>query len=298
MRHYKPLLVIWQVYSGATAPAAAIVTTVALRTVRGQDKRFYGDLFVDLATLVGLVGALGLIIAAMFLSGEIGMFINVPSLFIVVGGSIFAVMAKYSLGQFFGAFRVAGRSFVYRLDDPADLIDEIVELADAARKGGLLSLEGRDVSNRFLQKGIQLLVDGHDPDVVKTMLSKDRYLAEQRHNQGSSIFASLGDVAPAMGMIGTLIGLVAMLASMDDPSMIGPAMAIALLTTLYGTLLANALFIPIADKLRLRAAEEVLIKSLIIDALLAIQSGQNPRVIDAMLRTYLPESKRDLTDLA
>jgi len=253
---------------------------------------------VDLATLVGLIGALGLVIAVMFLSGEIGMFVNVPSLFIVVGGSIFAVMAKFSLGQFFGAFRVAGKSFVYRLDDPADLIDEIVELADAARKGGLLSLEGKEVSNEFLQKGIQLLVDGHDPEVVKTMLSKDRYLAEKRHYLGSSIFASLGDVAPAMGMIGTLIGLVAMLANMDDPSMIGPAMAIALLTTLYGTLMANAFCIPVAHKLRLRAGEEVLIKSLIIDALLAIQSGQNPRVIDAMLRTYLPEGKRDLTDLA
>src|SRR5690625_5234105 len=234
----------------------------------------------------------------MFLSGEISMFINVPSLFIVIGGSIFAVMAKFSLGQFFSAFRVAGKSFVYRLDDPAELIDEIVELADAARKGGLLSLEGRDVSNPFLQKGIQLLVYVHDPEVVKTMLSKYRYLPTQRLSLGSSIFASLGDVAPAMGMIGTLTGLVAMLAIKDDPNLIGPAMAIALLTTLYDTLMANALCIPIAQKLRLRAGEEFLLKSLIIDALLAIQSGQNPRVIDAMLRTYLPESKRDLTDLA
>src|SRR5690625_604992 len=234
----------------------------------------------------------------MFLSGEISMFINVPSLFIVIGGSIFAVMAKFSLGQFFSAFRVAGKSFVYRLDDPAELIDEIVELADAARKGGLLSLEGRDVSNPFLQKGIQLLVDGHDPEVVKTMLSKDRYLAAQRHYQGSSIFASLGEVAPAMGVIGTLIGLGAMLANMDDTSLRGPALAIALITTRGGTLMADVLCLPSARKLRLRAGQEFLLKSLVIDALLAIQSGQNPRVIDAMLRTYLPESKRDLTDLA
>lgn len=253
---------------------------------------------MDLATLVGLVGALGLVIAAMFLSGDIAMFVNGPSLLIVMGGATFAVMAKFSLGQFFGAFRVAGKSFVFRLEDPADLIDEIVELADAARKGGLLSLEGKEVSNEFLQKGIQLLVDGHDPEVVKAMLSKDRYLAEQRHDSGASIFGALGEVAPAMGMIGTLIGLVAMLANMDDPKSIGPAMAIALLTTLYGTLLANAVFLPIADKLRLRASEEVLVKSLIIDALLAIQSGQNPRVIDSMLRTYLPEGKRDVADAA
>src|SRR5690625_5611371 len=165
----------------------------------------------------------------MFLSGEISLCIYVPSLFLYIGFSIFAVMAKFSLVQFFSAFRVEGKSFVYRLDDPAELIYEIVELADAARKGGLLSLEGRDVSNPFLQKGIQLLVDGHDPEVVKTKLPKDRYLAEQRHYQGSSSFASLGGVAPAMGMVAHVIGLVAKLANMDDPSLIGPAMAIALL---------------------------------------------------------------------
>ncbi len=253
---------------------------------------------MDLATLIGLLGALALIIASMFMSGEIGMFVNAPSLVIVVGGSVFAVMAKFGLGQFLSAFKVAGKSFVNKLDDPLDMIDEIVDMADAARKGGLLSLEGKDVSNGFLQKGIQLLVDGHDPDVVRTMLSKDRSLAERRHNRGSSIFASLGDVAPAMGMIGTLIGLVAMLANMDDPKAIGPTMAVALLTTLYGAMLANAVFLPIADKLKLRAAEEYMIKSMIIDGLLAIQNGQNPRVIDTVLRTYLPEGKRDAADAA
>lgn len=252
---------------------------------------------MDLATLVGVIGALALVAASMFLSGEIGIFVNAPSLLIVVGGTLFAVMAKFNLGQYFSAFRVGAKSITYRTEDPLDLIEEIVELADAARKGGLLSLEGKEVSNTFLQKGIQLLVDGHDPEVVKTMLSKDKYLAEDRHRSGASIFYSLGDVAPAMGMIGTLIGLVAMLSNMEDPKAIGPAMAIALLTTLYGTLLANIVFNPIGDKLTLRASEEVLIQSLVIDALLAIQSGQNPRVIDSMLRTYLPERKRDVADV-
>lgn len=251
---------------------------------------------MDLATLVGIIGAIGLIIASMVLSGDLMIFVNAPSLLIVVGGTVFAVMAKFSLGQFFGATKVAAKSFVYRSTDPAELIEEIVELADAARKGGLLSLEGKEVSSDFLQKGIQLLVDGHDPEVVKAMMSKDRYLAEDRHMKGASIFSALGDVAPAMGMIGTLIGLVAMLSNMEDPKAIGPAMAIALLTTLYGSLLANAVFLPISDKLKLRADEEVLVQSLIIDALLAIQSGQNPRVIDSMLRTYLPERKREVAD--
>jgi chemotaxis protein MotA len=248
---------------------------------------------VDLATIVGLLGAMGLIVVTMLMSGSLAMFINIPSLVIVVGGSIFAVMAKFGLGQFLGAMKVAGKSFSNKIDDPSTLIDEIVELADAARKGGLLSLEGKEVSSDFLQKGIQLLVDGHDPDVVKTLLSKDKTLAEERHTLGAKIFSDITGMAPAMGMIGTLIGLVAMLANMDDPKSIGPAMAVALLTTLYGAVLANGLTEPIADKLSLRAAEEAMIKSLVIDALLAIQAGQNPRVIDTMLRTYLPEGKRD-----
>lgn len=251
---------------------------------------------MDLATLVGLLGAMGLIVTTMLMSGSLGMFINIPSLVIVIGGSIFAVMAKFGLGQFLGAFKVAGKSFMFKIDDPAELIDEIVELADAARKGGLLSLEGKEVGNEFLQKGIQLLVDGHDPEVVKTLLSKDRTLAEERHSSGAAIFGALTGMAPAMGMIGTLIGLVAMLANMDDPKSIGPAMAVALLTTLYGAVLANAVTDPIADKLKLRAAEEAMIKNLVIDALLAIQGGQNPRVIDSMLRTYLPESKREVAE--
>lgn len=248
---------------------------------------------MDLATLIGLLGALALIVLSMFMAGELSMFVNAPSLVIVVGGSIFAVMAKFGLGQFLSAFKVAGKSFVNKVEDPYDLIDEIIELADIARKGGLLSLEGKEVNSAFLQKGIQLLVDGHEPEIVERMLSKDRSLAAKRHGIGCEIFLALGDMAPAMGMIGTLIGLVAMLANMDDPKSIGPAMAVALLTTLYGSMIANAFCLPVASKLKIRAGEEVLVKSMIIDSLLAIQDGQNPRVVDSMLRTYLPEGKRE-----
>lgn len=251
---------------------------------------------MDLATLVGLLGTLALILVSMLMSGELGMFVNGPSVVIVIGGSIFAVMAKYGLGQFLGAMKVAGKSFKTSLPDPIALIEEIVALADEARKGGLLSLEGKEVSSDFLQRGIQLLVDGHDPEVVSALLSKDKNQAVQRHTVGSSIFMALAEIAPAMGMIGTLIGLVAMLANMDDPKSIGPAMAVALLTTLYGAIIANAMCGPIADKLKLRATEEAMIKSLVIDALLAIQNGQNPRVIDSMLRNYLPEGKRTVSE--
>lgn len=249
---------------------------------------------MDLATIVGILGAVGLIVVTMMMSGDIMMFFNVPSLVIVVGGSIFAVMAKFGLSQFLGLGKIIGKGFKNTIANPSELIDEIVELADAARKGGLLALEGKDVSNDFLQKGIQMLVDGHDPDVVKGMLNNDKKLALARHKVGSQILMSLSSMAPAMGMIGTLVGLVAMLANMDDPKSIGPAMAVALLTTLYGAMLANAFCEPMADKLALRADEEALIKDLVIDALIAIQGGQNPRVIDSMLRTYLPESKREV----
>lgn len=247
---------------------------------------------MDLATLVGMLGALALIVVSMLMSGELIMFVNGPSLVIVVGGSIFAVMAQFGLGQFLGALKIAGKSFKYKLPDVYELIEEIVGLADEARKGGLLSLEGKEVSSDFLQRGIQLLVDGHDPDVVKTMLTKDKNQTVERHSTGALIFSATSDIAPAMGMIGTLIGLVAMLANMDDPKAIGPAMAVALLTTLYGAIIANAICTPISEKLKLRAAEEAMTKALIIDALLAIQGGQNPRVIDSMLRNYLPEGKR------
>lgn len=247
---------------------------------------------MDLATIVGLIGCWIIVIFAMVLGGDPAMFVNIPSLLIVVGGSIFAVLMKYELGQFLSAGKVAGKAFSFKLPKPDAMIDEIVELAGDARKNGLLALEGKEVSYDFLAKGIQLLVDGHDPDVVKALLGKDMKLAADRHKIGTTIFFQMGDTGPAMGMIGTLIGLVAMLANMDDPKSIGPSMAVALLTTLYGAMMANMLCIPIGDKCVLRMDEEGRLQAMVLDALLAIQAGQNPRVIESILRTYLPESKR------
>lgn len=247
---------------------------------------------MDLATLIGILGAFAIVITAMALGGSILVFVNIPSLLVVFGGTLFAVLMKFNLGDFLSAIKVAAKAFKFKLDSQDDLIDQIVELADAARKGGLLSLEGKEVDNDFLQKGIQLLVDGHDPEVARNLMMKDMTKAVERHEWGAKIFSALGDVGPAMGMIGTLIGLVQMLSAMDDPKAIGPAMAVALLTTLYGAMFANMFALPIADKLTLRATEESRLKSLIIDALVAIQGGQNPRVIRQMLQTYLPEKQR------
>lgn len=253
---------------------------------------------MDLATLVGMVGVWVMIMVVILMTGSAPMFISPSSMLIVFLGSMLVVMMKFGMRQFFGALKSAVKVFTDKLDKPEDMIDQIVELADAARKGGLLSLEGKQVDNDFLQSGIQLLVDGHDPEVVKTLLTKDMKQAVDRHDWGQKIWSGIGDVGPAMGMIGTLIGLVGMLANMDDPQSIGPSMAVALLTTLYGAMLATMLAIPICDKLNLRSFEEERLKSLVIDALLAIQAGQNPRVIDTMLRTYLPGSQRAAEEAA
>lgn len=251
---------------------------------------------MDLATLIGLIGAFGVIFASMVIGGGIGSFIDVPSIFIVIIGSVLVVMMKFGLKQFFLAFKTAVKAFVFRKFDPQECIEEAVSIATAARKGGLLSLENIEIKNHFMKKGVQLLIDGHEADIVKMMLIKDMNLTFERHLMGQKVFRALADVAPAMGMIGTLIGLVLMLSTMEDPKTIGPSMAVALLTTLYGAMIANMLANPLADKLELRSTEEKSSKALIIDALIGIQAGQNPRVIEETLMQYLPSTKRPVKE--
>ncbi len=248
---------------------------------------------MDLATLVGILGAFGIIISAIIFGGSAIIFLNVPSLLIVGGGTLFAVLIKFPLGHFLMAVKVAAKAFFNKAEDPLKLINEGVQLAHIARKEGVLGLEGQEIDNEFLKRGIQLSVDGHEPEFVRTMLGKDINLTIERHERGQAIFKAIGDVAPAMGMIGTLIGLVQMLSAMDDPKSIGPAMAVALLTTLYGAVIANAFALPIADKLAHRSQEERLNKALILETISSIQEGLNPRVMEELLKTYLPTSKRD-----
>lgn len=250
---------------------------------------------MDLATLIGLLGAIGFIVMAMVLSssGDVGMFADLVSVLIVLGGSIFVVLSKFTIVQFLGAGKAALKAFMFKIESPEELIEKAVQLGDSARKGGFLALEEAEIPNAFMQKGINMLVDGHDADVVRATLQKDIILTEKRHDSAITFFRSLGDVAPAMGMIGTLIGLVAMLSNMDDPKAIGPAMAVALLTTLYGAFIANVIAIPLADKLAIRNQQEKLNNMLILDAVLGIQDGQNPKVIEGILRNYLAQGKRE-----
>ena len=251
---------------------------------------------MDLATLLGLLGGLGVMIGAILVGPSAGMFVNPPSLIIVVGGTFAVVMMKFTMGQFFGAVKVAAKVFAFKVSPPQELIEELEELANIARKDGLLALEGVEVKDPFLKKGIQMMVDGHSPEMIRSVLAKDMEQAVSRHEIGQQIFKGFGDYAPAMGMIGTLIGLVQMLANMSDPKSIGPAMAVALLTTMYGAMIANLFALPIADKLELRSNEERMTKSLILDGLQSIQAGHNPRVIAELLSTYVAESKRKAAD--
>ena len=248
---------------------------------------------MDFATLIGLVGAILLIASAVILGVSPDVFVNGPSLLIVLGGSCLVVLAKFSFGQFFDALKVAARAFKFKLPETRDAIEELVEVAQVARKEGVLGLEGREVGSPFLEQGIQMLVDGHDADTIKQLLSKERVMTLDHNRSGAKVFTALADVGPAMGMIGTLIGLVQMLSNMEDPKSIGPAMAVALLTTLYGAMLATMVASPIADKLSLRMTEEARMQSLYIDALVAIQEGTNPRVIEQLLSSYLPPKERD-----
>lgn len=248
---------------------------------------------MDFATLIGLVGAILLIASAVILGVSPSVFINPPSLLIVIGGTLLVVLAKFSFAQFFGAFKAAARAFKFKLPETQASIEELVEIANVARKEGVLGLEDREVSSPFLGQGIQMLVDGQDGNTIKQLLSKERLMTLDHNRSGAKVFTAMADVAPAMGMIGTLIGLVQMLSNMEDPKSIGPAMAVALLTTLYGAMIATMIATPIADKLSLRMTEEARMQSLYIDALVAIQEGTNPRIIEQMLSSYLPPRERE-----
>ncbi|MCW8955994.1 MAG: flagellar motor protein PomA [Gammaproteobacteria bacterium] len=251
---------------------------------------------MDLATLLGLIIAFGFIFGAIASGGSVILFVNTPSLLIVVGGSVAVVLMQFTLSQFFGAFKVAMKAFFHKSVNAQQLIEQAVVLANVARKEGMMALESQEIENPFLNKGIQLCVDGHPPDLVRKMLNKDISLTIQRHETGQKIFKALGGIAPAMGMIGTLIGLVQMLASMDDPKSIGPAMAVALLTTLYGAIIANAFALPLADKLELRSQEEKTNRALILETISGIQEGMNPRVLEELLKAFLPEGQRSNQD--
>ncbi len=247
---------------------------------------------MDLASIIGISGSFVIVLGAIMVGGPLSMFVDTASILIVVVGSTFVVMYKFSLQQFIGAFKVAIKAFIVKVPAADALIEEVLEVSRIARKEGLLALDGRDSSSPFFKMGLQLIVDGQPPETVRAVLEKERFLTLDRHRWGAKVFSAFADVAPAMGMIGTLVGLVQMLANMSDPKAIGPAMAVALLTTLYGAVMAFMVFAPMSDKLTLRMSDEAKLNAMLIDALTSIQDGTHPRVVEQLMNAYLPPAKR------
>jgi len=247
---------------------------------------------MDIGTIVGLVVGIVLILTAIFLGGSLTAFIDVPSILIVFSGTIATTFIRFTLPDVINSISVAMKAFFAKPQAPEEIIQELVTLSNIARKEGLLKLEKQPISDPFLKKAIMYCVDGHEADFIQEVLDKEIELTIERHGLGQGIFSAMGDAAPAFGMIGTLVGLVNMLGNMKDPASIGPAMAVALLTTLYGAIIANLFVLPISDKLKRRSQEEELNKRLVVEGVLGLQKGLNPRVLEELLKTFLPPKKR------
>jgi len=248
---------------------------------------------MDFATILGIIVGIVVVFVAILLGGTIQQFVDIPSILIVVVGGMAATLIRFPLTGIGGAVVTGGKiAFTHKKVDPRETIEKLAELSDIVRKSGPLGLEGAQVDDQQMAKGIQYIADGYEAAFINEAMEKDRDLYLTRLEEGQRVFKSLGDAAPAFGMIGTLVGLVQMLASMDDPAAIGPAMAIALLTTLYGALVANLVCLPIADKLNAKVSVEDLNQTLIIDGIMAVRDNKSPALIREMLIAYLPEKHR------
>ena len=244
---------------------------------------------MDIASIIGIcVFASAFVFGVLSNNGDISTFYHVPSIFIVIVGTFGIVLFRSTLREFLTMWPVLFKMFWYKTDKPEDLIDQLVELAGIARKDGMIALQNVEITNRLLEKGINGLVDGNDPGFLKTSLERDMFITSKRHEMSRDTLKAAGDIAPAMGMIGTLIGLVLLLKTMSsDPDSIGPNMSVALMTTLYGAILANAVFIPAAMKLENHAKNEERNNQLIIEGVMFIQRGGNPRLLADLLSSFL-----------
>jgi chemotaxis protein MotA len=253
---------------------------------------------LDIATLIGIAMAFGLIVWAISIGGSLSQFFDLPSVAIVIGGTLAAILAHTPLPKVLGLAKVLKKTVLYAAEEPHVVIGKMVGYAERARREGILALEddSEHEADEFLRKGLRLAVDGTDPQLLEKILLTDLAQIEARHSEGKKILEAGGAFAPAFGMIGTLVGLVNMLATLDDPGSIGAGMATALITTFYGAVLANAFFLPLAGKLATRSEEEMVIKQMVIDGIMAIQSGDSPRIVEEKLRSFLSPTLRRKLD--
>lgn len=252
---------------------------------------------MDIASILGLVICFILMIFGIVYGKEFSViirFLDAPSALITFGGSFMCILASNTIQSFVAGLKSFTLIFKTSTMNVPEIIQKIIDLSNVARKEGLLSLEeaAGDIDDEFLKKGILLIVDGTDPELVRAIMETELVSVEDRHKEKIGFWENLGAMGPAWGMIGTLIGLVNMLQDMDDPSSIGPSMAVALITTLYGSILANWICAPVATKLKSKNAEEMMMKEIEIEGLLSIQAGENPRVIEEKLKSFLAPKDR------
>jgi chemotaxis protein MotA len=251
---------------------------------------------MDLGTIIGLAAGFALIVMSIFSAGgALSAFINVPSILMVIGGSFGAMLVGNPMGRMLGIVRYI--NIILRVPNYEEerIISSLVNFSEKARREGLLALEDdlEEVEDDFMRKGIQLVVDGTDPDIIKSVLYNDLNQLQTRHGVGIKLFEDWSKIAPAFGMIGTLAGLISMLAKLDDASSIGPNMSLALVTTMYGAIMANLVLMPIKIKLEDRDADETLVREIMIEGILSIQSGDNPRILEEKLLSFLPPARRE-----
>ena len=250
---------------------------------------------MDIATIIGMLMAISLVLWAMLSKGTVEMFMDPAGLAIVAGGTIGVALMSFPLKQVLAITKVMKHAFFTKPGDARVLIKDLVKFAEVARRDGILSLENmvRENDNTFLVSGIQMAVDGTDPELIEQIMSCEVESVGDRHGNGKALLDNMGKFAPAFGMIGTLVGLVLMLANMEDPAAIGPGMAVALLTTLYGSMASNMLFLPLGEKLALRSEEEIMLMTIAMRGVMSIQSGDNPRIVEQKLKIFVPPSMRE-----
>ncbi len=251
---------------------------------------------MDLGTIIGLGAGFFLLIFGVISSGgDIVRFISIPSVLITIGGSFSALLVGNPLSRILGIMRYFNLALRLPNYEEERIISQLVNFSEKARREGLLALEDdlEEVEDDFLRKGIQLVVDGTDPDIIKNILYNELNQIQNRHSIGITLFDDWGKFAPAFGMIGTLIGLIIMLANIEDKSAIGTGMSTALITTMYGVILANLVFIPIKRNLEDKDNAETLVKEIMIEGILSIQSGDNPRILEEKLLSFLPPARRE-----
>lgn len=252
---------------------------------------------MDIATIIGLIVGAVMVVFGIVSSGGVealGNFFDVPSIIITIGGSISSLITSYTLKDTINSLKSVGMAFKDPKLDPAEIIGKIIELSNVARKEGLLALEevAGTLEDEFMKKGILLIVDGTEPELVRGILETELVNMDDRHRNVAGFYDTWAALGPAWGMIGTLVGLVNMLQNLTDSSTIGPNMAVALLTTLYGSMIANWFATPLASKMKAIGAQEYQMKEIVIEGLLSIQAGENPRVIEEKLKSFLSPGAR------